>query len=61
MVEPLSYIINSSQCSMTGVTKALVCAILFVGWYIKKRTLAAFRKSNHVAAAGFLSRYLSPP
>ena len=25
---------HSSQCSMTGVTKAVVCAILSVGWCI---------------------------
>ena len=25
---------RSSQCSMTGVTKAVVCAILSVGWCI---------------------------
>ena len=25
---------RSSQCSTTGVTKAVVCAILSVGWYI---------------------------
>ena len=30
-VDPLSYL---SQCSMTGVTKAVVCAILSVGWCI---------------------------
>ena len=29
-----SAISHSSQCSMTGVTKAMVCAILSVGWYI---------------------------
>ena len=25
---------RSSQCSMTGITKAVVCAILSVGWCI---------------------------
>ena len=25
---------RSSQCSTTGVTKAVVCAILYVGWCI---------------------------
>ena len=25
---------HSSQCSMTGVSKAVVCAILSVGWCI---------------------------
>ena len=29
-----SAIFRSSQCSMTGVTKAMVCAILSVGWCI---------------------------
>ena len=28
------YISRSSQCSTTGVTKAVVCAILSVGWCI---------------------------
>ena len=36
----------SSQCSTTGVTKAMVCTILSVA---------------HVAAAGFPSHYLSGP
>ena len=34
---------RSSQCSTTGVTKAMVCAILSVGW-LYKRTLAVNRK-----------------
>ena len=25
---------RSSQCSTTGVTKAVICAILYVGWCI---------------------------
>ena len=33
MVDPLSYS-RSSQCSMSGVTKAVVCAILSAGWCI---------------------------
>ena len=33
-VDPLIFISRSSQCSMTGVTKAVVCAILSVGWCI---------------------------
>ena len=28
------FLSHSSQCSMTGVTKAVVCAILSVGWCI---------------------------
>ena len=30
---------NSSPCSTTGVTKAVVCATLSVGWCIKKEPL----------------------
>ena len=30
----LIYSSRSSQCSTTGVTKAVVCVILSVGWYI---------------------------
>ena len=26
--------VGSSQCSTTGVIKAVICAILSVGWYI---------------------------
>ena len=32
---------RSSQCSMTDETKAVVCAILSVGWCIYKISLAA--------------------
>ena len=32
MVDP--GISRSNQCSTTGVTKAIVCAILYVGWCI---------------------------
>ena len=31
---PLLFISHSSQCSTTGVTKAVVCVILSVGWCI---------------------------
>ena len=31
---PIELFLVSSQCSTTGVTKAVVCAILSVGWYI---------------------------
>ena len=52
----------SSQCSMTGVTKAMVCIRLSCLWDdAYKITLAANRKVAHVAAAGFLSRYLNGP
>ena len=60
MVSPIN-ISRSSQCSTTGVTKAVVCAIhLWDGAY--KRTLAVKSKRvAHVAAAGFLSRCLNGP
>ena len=29
-----SLMVDSSQCSTTGVTKVVVCANLFVGWCI---------------------------
>ena len=32
--EPIELISRSSQCSTTGVTKAVVCTILSVGWCI---------------------------
>ena len=31
---PIELFCRSSQCSTTGVTKAVVCAILSVGWCI---------------------------
>ena len=31
---PIELFLVPSQCSMTGVTKAVVCAILSVGWCI---------------------------
>ena len=31
---PIELFSHSSQCSTTGVTKAVVCAILSVGWCI---------------------------
>ena len=43
-------------------TKAVVCDILSVGWCIYKITLAVIsERVAHVAAAGFLSHYLSGP
>ena len=49
---------RSSQCSTTGVTKAVVCIILSVGWFIKKKEpLLLIGKSS----PGFLSRYLRGP
>ena len=32
--ESMSYFSRSSQCSTTGVTNAVVCVILSVGWCI---------------------------
>ena len=31
---PIELFLVSSQCSTTGVTKAVGCAILYVGWWI---------------------------
>ena len=46
------------ECSTTGLTKAVVCASLYV--HIEQ-PLLLIGKSSHVAAAVFLSRYLSGP
>ena len=51
---------RSSQCSTTGVTKAVVCAILSGMVHIKE-PLLLIGKSSHVVAAGFFSYYLSGP
>ena len=54
------YISRSSQCSTTGVSKAMVCIILSVGWvHIKEPLLLIGKRVAHVAAAGFLSHYLN--
>ena len=42
---------RSSQCSTTGVTKVVVCFILWDDAY--KRTLAANLKSNPCGRSGF--------
>ena len=42
--EPVELLSRSSQCSTTGLTKAVVCAILSVWEGAYKRTLAANRK-----------------
>ena len=34
---PIELFPRFSQCSTTGVTKAVVCAILSVGWWIQKK------------------------
>ena len=51
---------RSSQCSTTGVTKAVVCAIQSGIVHIKRKIHDANQKVAHeVALAGFLSRYLN--
>ena len=55
------FIYRSSQCSMTSVTKAVVCIILSVGWCIYKRTLAANRKEKPMWRQWVSSHYLSGP
>ena len=55
IVDPLN---NFSQYSTTGVTKAVVCAILSVGWCIS-RTLAANQRVAHVVAAHFIYSYMA--
>ena len=50
---------RSSQCSTTGVTKAVVCAILSVGCCIYERILAATARIAHLV--DFLSRHLNDP
>ena len=55
----LVHISHSSQCSMTGVTNAMVCAILSGMVHIKEPLLLIERIDSVVAAAGFLSCYLN--
>ena len=59
----LSSFSHSSQCSMRGVTKAVVCVGCPVcGMMHIKEPLLLIRKIAHVVvAAGFLSRYLNGP
>ena len=53
---------HSSQCSTTGVTKVVVCAILSVGVVHIKDSLLPLRKSSLlVVAACFLFHYLCGP
>ena len=55
--EPISH---SCQCSTNGVTKAVVCTVLFVGWCIQKIPCCYLERVAYEAvAAGFLSRCLS--
>ena len=46
------FLVPASQCSTTGVTKAVICVMLTV---VHTDIVA------HVAAAGFPSRYLNGP
>ena len=50
-----------SQCSTTGVTKAVVSAILSVGMVHIKESLLLIGKSSPCDDSGFLSRYPSGP
>ena len=44
---------HSDQCSTTGVTNAMVCALLFVGWCIPKTaTLLLMRMSSPWSGSG---------
>ena len=44
---------RSSQCSTTGVTKAVVCVILSVGWCYIKEPLLLIDKSSLCGGSGF--------
>ena len=44
-----------SQCSTTGVTKAMVCVILSVGWCIQKNPCYLIDKSSPCGSSGFLT------
>ena len=61
MVDPRAFSC-SSQCSTTGVTKAVGCVILSGMVHIKE-PLLLIRKSSlcDVEAAGFLSHYQNGP
>ena len=56
---PISTIPHSSQCSATGVTEAVVCAILSVGWLHIKKTLLLIEKSNPCSGRSGFSLSLS--
>ena len=51
----------SSQCSMTGITKAGVCYPVYWMAHIKEPLLLIQKSSPKVAAVGFLSHYLNGP
>ena len=51
-----------SSFSMTGVTKAVVCAVLSVGWWtLKNHSCKLERTALVMVADGFLFRYLTGP
>ena len=52
MVDPLNYF-RSSQCSMTGVTKTVVCAVLSMV-HIKDPLLLIKKNSSCSGSSGFL-------
>ena len=51
---------HSSQCSTTGITKAVVCAILSGMVHIKEPLLLIV-KSSPCGGSGFISHYLNGP
>ena len=53
MVDPLNYISRSSQCTTTGVTKAVVCVIM------SEELCYSERAAHVVAVAGLLSHCLN--
>ena len=60
-INPSWAISRSSQCSTTGVTKAVVCVILSGMMHIKE-PLLLIGKSSPSGGSGFpLSRYLNGP
>ena len=59
---PIEPYLFSSQCSTSGVTKAVVCAIHVCGMvHIKDPLLLIGKTLAHDAAAGFVSCYLNCP
>ena len=50
---PIELFPRSSQCSTTGVTKAVVCAILSVGMVHIKEPLLLIEKSSSCGGSGF--------
>ena len=61
VVGSITHGVPLSQCSTTGITKAVVFVILSEGVMHIKEPLLLIENNTHVAAGGFLSRYLSWP